>query len=419
MPMLNAAPRIRTLISGLCFFAVVCIVLFLALIIVDVSNGASLGSLAAQSQPTPPEPAHSTPDGFSLTSLASSSLPSPAASSQSSQTELWNWPEPSPPPPLEPPPAPLLPPPSPQRPMPPLPPPPIALPPTPRPRQPPKPQPQAFLTRCSGGATLIAQCLNERFRKAGPFYDGEFSSIPALAGVLITQFDVHHQYDKPWLPYSPDWEIGDYFTGTIKNAAIPPGIWDRGRPGFVVAPTATRLFCSYSADGTTQGDLKSCQRRRHVPAPADCVPGCNLDFQQIWCDPKNCNAETCDAYPNPTFHLSVQSVTYPGRTINTDCAWPADSLRWMLKQTVLRHRSYNEVVFDSVPIVEGFPHSIEAFFLPDLAAEDLHGEMHEWGVRAHRQFLAQYGVTADDVPLLVYKSWGGALSAEDPFRVLE
>ena len=417
MPTLNDAPCLRVLISCVCFFAVVCMLLYLALIIVDVSNGASLGDVAAQSQPTPPEaePTHATSDGFSLASLASSPPPSAA----SLQTELRDMQEPSPPPPLEPPPAPLPPLPSPRRPLPPSPPPPSALPPTPRPRQPPQPQPPAYSTRCSGGGTLVAQCLNERFRKAGPFYDGEFSSIPALAGVLISQFDVHHDGDKPWLPYSPDWDVGDHFTGTIKNAAIPPGIWDRGRPGFVVAPTATRLFCSYSADGTTQGDLKSCQRRRHVPAPADCVPGCNLDFQQIWCDPKNCNAETCDAYPNPTYHLSVQSVTYPGRTINTDCAWPADSLRWMLKQTILRRRSYNEVVFDSVPIVEGFPHSIEAFFLPDLAAEDLNGEMRAWGIRVHRQFLAQYGVTADDVPLLVYKVWGDKMTAGDPFSVLE
>lgn len=325
--------------------------------------------------------------------------------------ELFQIREEPPPPPSKPP---MLPPPSAPAYPEPVSPPPPRIPPSPS--SPPAPLGPAFLTRCSGGAARVAECLNQRFRLAGPYYDGEYRSDPALAGVLVSQFDVHHQGEKPWLPSSPDWDIGDHFTGTMKNAAMQPGLWSLGLPGFVVAPTATKIFCSYSADGTTQGDLKSCRRRHHVPAPPDCVPGCNLDFQSIWCDPSECNADRCNAYPNPTQHISIQSVTQPGRTITSDCAWPAASLKWMLKQQALRRRSYNEVVFDSIPIVAGFPHSLEAFFLPVEATND--PNMLSFAEASHRAFLAEYSIEAEDVPLLLWHSSGGGKGlAGDPFGI--
>ena len=125
------------------------------------------------------------------------------------------------------------------------------------------------------------------------------------------------------------------------------------------------------------------------------------------------------APPFPTHYLTVHSVTYPGRDLTSDCAWPADSLEWMLKQQALRHRSYNEVVFASEPIVSGFPHSVEAFFLP-VEAVQKDEVAKNWIRLAHRAFLDEYKVSEEDVPLLTFKTWGGGKGpAGDPFSVAD
>jgi len=231
-----------------------------------------------------------------------------------------------------------------------------------------------------------------------------------MAGVLVSQWDIHHQENKPWLPNAPDWEMGDHFTGTIKNRMMGSGLWGRDLPGFVVAPMATRVLCSYSADGTTQGDLKACRRRHHDPVPADCIPGCNLDRLPIWCNPGLCNATGCVAYPNPTYYLTIESVSQPGRTLHSDCAWPPASLQWMLKQQALRNRATNEVVFDSRPITDGFPASLEAFFVPDNADAD----RRRWVQATHRAFLDEYGASAEEVALLTFNYGVG----DHPFQVM-
>ena len=85
----------------------------------------------------------------------------------------------------------------------------------------------------------------------------------------------------------------------------------------------------------------------------------------------------------------------------------------MLTQQSLRKRSYNEVVFDSRPIVADPPMSLEAFFLP----ADGGPEARDWIKRMHRRFLDEYGVSTDDVPILTYTSWYGKQFAGDPFSV--
>ena len=83
--------------------------------------------------------------------------------------------------------------------------------------------------------------------------------------------------------------------------------------------------------------------------------------------------------------------------MTSDCAWPPESLPWMLTQQDLRSRAYNEVVFDSKPIVEGLPRSLEAFFVPlgapgaRRAAEAI-----------HHTFLREYDVSPEEVPLLFF-----------------
>ena len=260
--------------------------------------------------------------------------------------------------------------------------------------------------RCTGNAEEVAGCLNERYRR------GKQSSEPAEAGILVSQWDIQHIFEKPWLPYAPDWDVSDHYTGTLKNDAMPTGLWNRDLPGFVVSPSATRIFCGYSADGTTQGDLKACRRRHREPVPPDCIPGCNLDFQPIWCDPTLCNDDECIAPPDPTHFLTVKSVTHPGREITSDCAWPATSIQWMLKQQILRRHRYNEVVFDSKPIIDGFPLSLEAFFIPEDGESD--PDKRDWIKSSHRKFIDEFKTQDHIVPILTYDTHTNPSS---PFRV--
>ena len=227
----------------------------------------------------------------------------------------------------------------------------------------------------------------------------------------MSQWDVHHQWGKEWLPAAPDWDMGDHFTGTIKNAFMPPGLWSGVLPGFIVAPAATHILCSYAGDGTTQGDMKACRRRHHVLPPPDCVPGCNLDYQPIWCPPSLCNEVQCTSPPLPTKYISIDSVSQPGRTFTSDCAWPASSLKWMLKQQQVRNRAYNEVVFDGEAVVRSLPMSIEAFFIPTDGSQS---EDRNKARASHEAFLKEYKVSADDVPLIMWTTKEASTRSKDP-----
>ena len=152
--------------------------------------------------------------------------------------------------------------------------------------------------------------------------------------------------------------------------------------------------------------------------PAHCTAGsCNASGRSRRCDPKLCNEDGCTAPDFPTKFLTVKSVTQPGRDLTSDCAWPPDSLRWMLAQQALRRRSYNEVVFDAKPILAGFPRSVEAFFVPIGASRESYSRIAE----VHRNFLAEYKASAEEVPLLTFSTIGGRGQkgpAGDPFTLL-
>ena len=111
----------------------------------------------------------------------------------------------------------------------------------------------------------------------------------------------------------------------------------------------------------TQGDWKSCRRGSHDPAPKDCIPACNIDYQPIWCEPSLCNESRCTVPPKPNEFVFVRSTSVkPGQLLSSDCAWRPEGLKWAMTQQEMRHKSVNEVVIDTRPILDSFPFSIEA-----------------------------------------------------------
>ena len=158
--------------------------------------------------------------------------------------------------------------------------------------------------------------------------------------------------------------------------------------GVVVSPGASRLLCSYPADGATRST--AC----HPPgASKTCLPGCseNVADPDTWCQ-----------------------VTERTGTVGVGCghlAFPANRFHQMLTAYELRVKldvrpghgcnhcsQYNEIVLDGGAWVRNMPRTIEAFFFPDVKACDSKTSACQSHVRAaHARFKQHYGV---EVPLL-------------------
>ena len=69
----------------------------------------------------------------------------------------------------------------------------------------------------------------------------------------------------------------------------------------------------------------------------------------------------------------------------------------MLQQRALNER-YNELVLEYSKWLAELPRSVEAVFVPSSASI----QQRERAVHVHAALLATYGLTADDLPLLVY-----------------
>jgi hypothetical protein len=91
------------------------------------------------------------------------------------------------------------------------------------------------------------------------------------------------------------------------------------------------------------------------------VPACNIDFQPIWCEPSLCNQTACTVPRLPNEFVVVLSTSVkPGQLLSSDCAWRPEGLKWAMTQQTIRHKSVNEVVIDTRPVMDHFPFSIEA-----------------------------------------------------------
>lgn len=86
-----------------------------------------------------------------------------------------------------------------------------------------------------------------------------------------------------------------------------------------------------------------------------------------------------------------------------------------MTQQAIRQKAINEVVIDTRPVIEQFPHSIEAFFVLGLDDDDF-----DRAEAAYQDFVDAFNVSKDDVPLLRWITAEGVDkgSAAAPFSVV-
>ena len=150
--------------------------------------------------------------------------------------------------------------------------------------------------------------------------------------------------------------------------------------GIVISPTVevgNMIMCAYPSDrGTARNQ---CGR----PRQAGCTPGCDKGAKGRW------ELEQV---------LREQDQRAP----------------------MYRHSNwgYNEIILDTAPWEEMLPEAIEAFVFPaypffgyERSRLCCNDRTRQEAVDAHGKFLAKYGMTAMDVPLLEYSGRGPT-----PFR---
>ena len=181
----------------------------------------------------------------------------------------------------------------------------------------------------------MANRLNRRYRLG--FLTGETNRALPLDsyGVLLHQFDTIDADDPHHPPESPTWILSveeprwsDRISATLvcqrarrshRREILP--IYSDVQAGIILAPAHTRVLCSFSRDGETQG-------RVCAGSAEGCVPGCSSS------------------------NLAPPQWCHPGRSNTATCAWAPSALGSMLAAQIeaadvsVAHR-YNEVILDA------------------------------------------------------------------------
>ena len=244
----------------------------------------------------------------------------------------------------------------------------------------------------------VVDRINARYREGGPF-----GHNLSTAGVLVHQFDTIDEPDpsnaggRMWLlsVAAPRWS--DRISASLISAALaPPRLYSDVLSGLVFSPSATRILCTFPQDASTQQD-------RVCDPPglsARCVPGCSVHGRLTWCEHARSDGK---------------------------CAFRPDDWGGMLaEQSRLRHRGgdardgYNEVIVDAAHFADHLPTIVEAIFFmgrdsderctsgwrvgwttPNLGrSAGRRNHCERYARAAHAHFLARFGLTATDVPLL-------------------
>ena len=261
------------------------------------------------------------------------------------------------------------------------------------------------LLECLDGSNVVDE-INRRFREGIP------SNSLATAGVLVHEFDKLEdwEHDQPWKTCSKSSEnswctdqakhesctlinkdLPHLFVEAPNTAADDPS---DGSMGFILSPRVTEILCSFYADGGTQGQPDGgCFHTLHdgIKKP---VPKCNP--QPAGCDQAQFNAKAGVILP----------AVGCGRYWN--CAFVGTEMLGDMMRTQQRENSgkYNEVVVSSKFWDDHLPGIIEAVFF--ISTE-------EKARAVHRNFLAAYGKTRHEVPLVQYNAW----DQRRPFREVE
>jgi len=239
-----------------------------------------------------------------------------------------------------------------------------------------KPQPVAKGCAAGGGV----HCINTRFRAGKPSnqmeevgvimhqWDGQGSFIPGRVSSMIVYAGLRSRPDR---------------------RAIPLPFGNRG--GFLLSPAYTQLDCLYGIDAATY---------LYQEAPH---PGCSDQF----CDPRNPGqgGQLCGFSGYPPTAWRPEDM---GQLLDLHGAHGAQY------KSPGFHSGYNEVVANSRHLNDQLPFAIEAFFYikgESPVTSDLGYGIVIDVVQVHKLFLAAYGLSREQVPLLVLdpSNW------EEPF----
>ena len=232
------------------------------------------------------------------------------------------------------------------------------------------------------------QAINERFRNGHP------SAKPEEVGVFLHMWDGQEEADKPWQMCIEHCMCqGQFIPGRISSMIVYASLKDRAdrkgiplpfsRGGILLHPSHLQLDCLYGIDAATY----QLQDASH--------PGCTAEF----CDPNN----FMDQNGNAGCGFSGAPAT----------AWAPTDLKPLLEAHAKYgsswkesgfHSGYNEIIINSKNHNAHLPHAVEAFFHVkghSPVTDDLGYSIVIDVEKAHRAFLDEYGLTAEDVPLLV------------------
>ena len=211
----------------------------------------------------------------------------------------------------------------------------------------------------------------------------------AGSGVLLHQFDTTDSYDPirasgpSWLLSTEEREWSDRIAATLVNARlrnqheIMP-LYSDVTAGVVLNPMHVNVMCSYSSDGGTQHVKCNPPGRSE-----DCTPGCS-DREQ-------------------------------GPRSAEQCFWGEHEIGHMLMDQLKTHHTgaekrYNEIILDASDFRKSLPQAIEAVFFIGVDSSihcqsanhwaSARGHCERFAHDAHKNFLRQYGLRPETVPLL-------------------
>lgn len=220
--------------------------------------------------------------------------------------------------------------------------------------------------------------LNERF------VAGTVSDDLKKAGILVHQTDTIDGYwdDIPpyhhdrWLPTNSE-KFSDRAAAAVINAELPY-MFSTSAVGYVLNPDAmqTGFYCACAYDCNSMGNLEN--------------HGCNSN-KSI--------GRTVYGSLKEMMKSHLTRLKYGWGHYNSFldfCVWG---------EHTINDRSgcqYNELIMNADVWRENMPQVIEAFFYPVNGVVDTSEGTPEDARSIHQSFLLEYGLTADDVPLLEF-----------------
>lgn len=245
--------------------------------------------------------------------------------------------------------------------------------------------------------------INERFRNGRP------SNKLGEVGLLLHQWDglEAHNLGKPWQMCIQNCMCqGQFINGRISSMAVYQGLSRRAdrrgislpfgnRGGLLLHPDHVQLDCLYGKDAATY----------LLDNPAH--PGCTDDYCSV-AHMKDQNGGICSFSGYPVLAWAPHDLKLAlDLHLEHGDQWHNPSF----------HSGYNELIINSPKLNDKLPHSIMGFFSvkgQSTVTSDLGFGIVVDVVQVHDQFLKEYGLTDNDVPLLELDP----LNWESPFATL-